>query len=56
MNYDVIKRTMDVVGCLVLLVLFSPIMIVTAVAIKITSPGPVFVEKENEHMRRLGKN
>ena len=56
MYYNIIKRTMDVVGSLALLVLFSPIMIATAIAIKMTSPGPVFVEKENEHMRRLGKN
>lgn len=31
-------------------------MIVTAIVIKITSPGPVFVEPENTHMKRLGKN
>ena len=31
-------------------------MLATAIAIKLTSPGPVFVEKENEHMKRLGKN
>ena len=56
MNYETVKRTIDILGSIVLLILFSPIMIGTAIAIKITSPGPVFVEKENEHMQRLGKN
>lgn len=50
-----IKRVIDIIGSIVLLILFSPIMLLTAIAIKLTSPGPVFVEKENEHMQRLGK-
>lgn len=54
--YDVAKRAIDVFGSLFLLVLFSPILITVAMLIKFTSPGPVFVEKTNEHMRRLGKN
>ena len=55
MNYEVIKRTIDIFGSIILLIIFSPIMLATAVAIKLTSSGPVFVEKENEHMQRLGK-
>ena len=31
-------------------------MLVTAIAIKIKSPGPVLVEKNNSHMKRMGKN
>ena len=54
--YDVFKRTIDVIGSVILLVLFSPILLITAIAIKLSSPGPVFVEKTNKHMRRLGKN
>ena len=54
--YDVFKRTIDVIGSVILLVLFSPILLITAIAIKLSSPGPVFVEKTNRHMRRLGKN
>lgn len=56
MSYEILKRTIDVFGSIILLILFSPIMLATAVAIKLTSPGPVFVEKENEHMQRLGKD
>lgn len=54
--YEVAKRVADIALGLILLVLFFPIVLVAAVAIKLTSPGPVFVEKENAHMRRLGKN
>jgi exopolysaccharide biosynthesis polyprenyl glycosylphosphotransferase len=35
------KRFMDVVGSLVALLLFSPLFIVIAILIKLTSPGPV---------------
>jgi len=55
MSFDVIKRIIDIIGSSILIILFSPIMLATAIAIKLTSPGPVFVEKENEHMQRLGK-
>lgn len=54
--HDQIKRTIDIFGSVFLLVLFSPIFLATAIAIKLSSPGPVFVEKTNKHMRRLGKN
>ena len=56
MLYEVVKRTIDIVGSVFLLILFFPIMLVAAIAIKLTSPGPVFVERKNVHMRRLGKN
>ncbi len=56
MDYEAIKRIIDIVGSIILLILFSPVMLATAIAIKITSPGPVFVEKSNWHMKRLGKN
>jgi len=56
MFYDIIKRTVDLIGGTILLVLFSPIMIFTAVLIKLSSTGPVFVEKKNMHMKRMGKN
>lgn len=44
-----IKRAFDIVGSLLLLILFSPLMLVTAIAIKIDSPGPVFFRQ-----RRVG--
>lgn len=40
------KRTVDLFGALVALILFSPIMAVTALLIKITSPGPVIFSQE----------
>lgn len=53
--YELVKRTIDVLGSIFLLILFSPILLVTAIVIKLSSPGTVFVEKTNSHMRRLGK-
>ena len=37
------------------MVIFSPVIIITAIVIKLTSPGPVLVEKESLHMKRMGK-
>jgi exopolysaccharide biosynthesis polyprenyl glycosylphosphotransferase len=42
----VIKRMMDVVGSLVALVLFTPIFLAIAIAIKLTSSGPVFFRQQ----------
>ncbi len=55
MTYEVVKRTIDILASIFLLILFSPILFVTSIAIKFSSPGPVLVDKENSHMRRLGK-
>ena len=41
-----IKRTFDIVGSFLLLVLLSPLMLVTAVVIKFESPGPVFFRQQ----------
>jgi exopolysaccharide production protein ExoY len=56
MFYDIAKRFIDIIGSIFLLIFFSPIILVVSILIKLTSPGPVFVEKTNRHMRRLGKN
>ncbi|NFS28584.1 undecaprenyl-phosphate glucose phosphotransferase [Clostridium botulinum] len=45
------KRTLDIVGSLILIILTSPIMIFTALAIKFTSKGPI-IFKQN----RVGLN
>lgn len=37
-----LKRAIDILGSLVLLVVLSPVFLVLAVAIKLDSPGPVF--------------
>lgn len=42
----VIKRIVDIFGSIVALVLFSPVMLLTAIAIKCTSPGPIFYSQE----------
>ena len=41
-----IKRAFDIVGSFLLLVLLSPLMLVTAVVIKLESPGPVFFRQQ----------
>ena len=41
-----VKRTMDIVGALVGITLFSPIMIIIAALIKLTSPGPIIFRQE----------
>lgn len=48
-----IKRAMDVVGSLVGLTLFAPLFAAIAVAIKVTSKGPIFFKQERvgEHGR-----
>ena len=47
---------MDIILSIILIILFSPIMVIAAIIIKITSLGPALVEKTNSHMRRIGKN
>lgn len=45
------KRLFDITGSLLLILLFSPVMIVVAVAVKLGSKGPVFYSQE-----RIGLN
>jgi lipopolysaccharide/colanic/teichoic acid biosynthesis glycosyltransferase len=56
MFYYFTKRLMDIILSIILIILFSPLMLITAIIIKITSPGPVLVEKTNSHMKRVGRN
>ena len=41
-----IKRIVDIIGALFGLIVFSPVMLLTAALIKLTSPGPVFFSQE----------
>ncbi len=41
-----LKRTVDILGSLFFIILFSPVMIVTAIAVKISSPGPVLFKQK----------
>lgn len=52
MNYDFVKRIMDILLALILLVIFWPVFLITAILIKITSPGPVFADTP----KRVGQN
>jgi len=40
------KRLVDIVGSIFLIILFSPIMLISAVAVKLSSPGPVIFSQE----------
>lgn len=55
MIYNIAKRTLDIAASVVLLILFFPLMLTVSIIIKITSPGPVLVEKNNKHLMRMGK-
>lgn len=49
--YETLKRLFDILVAATLLVLFSPVLLIVAIAIKLDSPGPaIFIQ------RRVGKN
>ena len=52
------KRLIDVIGSVILIVLASPIMALTALIIKITSPGPAVFKQERVglHNKRFNMN
>jgi exopolysaccharide production protein ExoY len=53
MSYGILKRALDIIGSICALILFSPIIIFTALYIKAMSPeGPVFADIP----KRVGKN
>lgn len=43
---NIVKRVLDIVLCAFALVILSPVFLVTAIAIKLSSPGPVFYYSE----------
>lgn len=45
------KRSVDIVGSLILILLTSPIMLIAAIGVKLSSPGPIIFAQE-----RVGKN
>lgn len=49
--FPIFKRTIDIFGSLILLIIFSPIMLVTMILIKVGSPGPIFFRQ-----KRVGQN
>lgn len=52
MGYDFIKRVIDIVGGIVLGVVFLPIWIITVIAIMMDSPGPILADTP----QRVGRN
>lgn len=52
MYYEITKRTIDIVGALLLLILFFPIILIAALFIRITSRGPVLADTP----KRVGKD
>lgn len=50
-GWALLKRCMDIVGSLILIIITSPVMIIVALGVKISSPGPVFFKQ-----KRVGLN
>ena len=50
--HDFLKRLIDIAGSIILLTIFSPVIVVTAIAIKLTSRGPILADTP----RRVGKD
>lgn len=48
---NLLKRVFDIICSFICIIIFSPIMLVTAVIIKLTSPGPILFRQE-----RIGLN
>lgn len=48
------KRTVDIIGSLLLIIATSPIMIAAAIAVRVSSPGPIFFRQER--VGKMGKN
>ncbi len=49
-----IKRAVDIIGSLILIILTSPVMLVAAIGVYVSSPGPIFFKQKR--VGRLGKN
>jgi len=54
----VIKRIFDIIGSLIGLIILSPILLLTAIAIKIDSKGPILFSKldEGSPVKRIGRH
>ncbi|OGH10237.1 MAG: hypothetical protein A2152_00530 [Candidatus Levybacteria bacterium RBG_16_35_6] len=50
--YEIIKRLMDIFFSLVLLIIFSPVLLIVAISIKLDSRGPVLADTPE----RVGRN
>lgn len=50
--YEVVKRTIDIILSMILLIVFLPVNIITAIAIRLDSLGPILADTPE----RVGKN
>jgi lipopolysaccharide/colanic/teichoic acid biosynthesis glycosyltransferase len=50
-GFNIFKRCLDIFSSIFLIILFSPIFLITIILIKITSPGPIFFRQ-----KRVTKN
>ncbi len=41
-----VKRLMDIIGSIIAIIIFSPIMLAAAIAVRISSPGPIIFKQE----------
>lgn len=44
MLYDLAKRLLDIFGSVIGIIILSPLLVVTAILIKLTSPGPIMAD------------
>ena len=51
MGWAFLKRLTDILGSLILIVLTSPLMLISAIGVKLSSPGPILFRQE-----RVGKD
>lgn len=51
LGWAICKRGMDIAGSFILIILTSPLMLFTAIGVKLSSPGPVLFKQE-----RIGKD
>ena len=47
-----LKRIIDFVGSGILILLLSPLMLVTAIGVKLSSPGPIFFKQERKKKKK----
>ncbi len=50
--YEIVKRLLDILFASILLIIFSPVILLVTLAIKLNSPGPVLADTPE----RVGKN
>ena len=51
LGWAMVKRGVDIIGSLLLILVFSPVMLAVAIGVKLSSPGPILFFQE-----RIGKN